>query len=126
MRTFTVILATILCGNGLLMLAAPEYWYYFVPTVPYTGAFNPHFVRDIGCAYLVAGGGFVWLLRNPAARPAAMAGALFLLLHALIHVWDGFAGRQSIEHLIEDIPGVFILPGLALYLAWPRPKYGAA
>ena len=35
--------------NGVLMLLAPEAWYHAVPTVPGTGPFNPHFVRDIGC-----------------------------------------------------------------------------
>jgi hypothetical protein len=44
-----------LVANGLTMLAVPDAWYGLVPGVPQTGPFNPHFVRDIGAAYLVAG-----------------------------------------------------------------------
>ncbi len=118
----TLLLALILAANGLLMLAAPEYWYHLIPTVPGTGPFNPHFVRDIGCAYLVSGGAFLWLLRDAQARSAAQLAAIFLTLHALLHVWDGFAGRESLEHLISDIPGVFVLPALALWLSCTRPR----
>jgi hypothetical protein len=115
-----LLLALILTGNGLLMLVLPEPWYHLIPGVPDTGPFNPHFVRDIGCAYLVCGGAFLWLARDAAARPAAWIVAIFLTLHALTHVWDGLAGRETIEHLLADIPGVFLLPALALWLTWPR------
>ena len=50
-----------LAANGLTMLAFPDAWYDLVPGVPQTGPFNPHFVRDIGAAYLVAGATLVWL-----------------------------------------------------------------
>lgn len=120
MRSATLILAAVLAANGLLMFAAPEFWYHLIPTVPYTGPFNPHFVRDIGCGYLVCGAAYFWLWRDASARPAALIAALFLLLHAITHIWDGIAGRESIEHLIADIPGVFALPALAWWLAWPR------
>lgn len=118
----TLLLALILAANGLLMLAVPEYWYRLIPNVPDTGPFNPHFVRDIGCAYLVSGGAFLWLARDAQARSAAQIAAIFLTLHALTHVWDGLAGRESLEHLIRDIPGVFVLPALALWLSWTRPR----
>lgn len=120
-KSITVLLALILAGNGLLMLAVPETWYHLIPTVPFTGPFNSHFVRDIGCAYLVCGLAFFWLLRDAQARPAAVIASVFLLLHALTHIWDGIAGRETIEHLISDIPAVFVLPALALWLSfWPR------
>jgi hypothetical protein len=41
-----------LVANGVMMLAAAAGWYGAVPGVPDTGPFNPHFVRDIGAAYL--------------------------------------------------------------------------
>ncbi|MGH8504846.1 MAG: hypothetical protein ACRETM_02645 [Stenotrophobium sp.] len=118
----TLLLALILAANGLLMLAAPEYWYQLIPGVPDTGPFNPHFVRDIGCAYLVSGGAFLWLLRDARARSAAQLAAIFLTLHALTHVWDGLAGRETLDHLIDDIPGVFVLPALALWLSWTQAR----
>lgn len=119
-KSLTLVLVLILTGNGLLMLAAPEYWYHLIPTVPFTGPFNEHFVRDIGCAYLVCGLAFAWLLRNPLRWPAAAIASLFLVLHALTHLWDGIAGRESIEHLISDIPAVFLLPAAAVWLSRPQ------
>ena len=117
-NALTLLLAVILAANGLLMLFVPEPWYQLIPGVSSTGPFNPHFVRDIGCAYLVCGGAFLWMARDARAQPAAFVAAIFLLLHALTHVWDGIAGRESIEHLIADIPGVFLLPALALRLSF--------
>ena len=119
-KSLTLLLIVILAGNGLLMLAAPGYWYHLIPTVPFTGPFNEHFVRDIGCAYLACGLAFAWLLRNPARWPAAAIASLFLILHALTHVWDGLAGRESLAHLLSDIPAVFLIPLLAAGLSWPR------
>ncbi len=39
--------------NGLWMLAYPLRWYKAVPGVTGTGPPNLHFIRDIGCAYVV-------------------------------------------------------------------------
>ena len=49
-----------LLANGLTMLANPDAWYGLLPGVVQTGPFNPHFVRDIGAAYLVTGATFLW------------------------------------------------------------------
>lgn len=124
MRTaVTWFLAVALAGNGLFMLAAPEAWYHFIPTVPFTGAFNPHFVRDIGCAYLVCGGAMAWLIRDPLrGGAAALLAAVFQSMHAGTHLWDLAAGRAELIHVIEDIPAVFVLPALMLWVAWPRPQ----
>ena len=59
-----------LIANGLTMLAVPPAWYDLVPGVPQTGPLNPHFVRDIGAAYLVAGATLVWFAIDHAARPS--------------------------------------------------------
>ena len=108
-----------LIANGLTMLAVPEAWYALVPGVPQTGPLNPHFVRDIGAAYLVAGGTLVWFAIDRAARPAALAGAAFLAIHAAIHVWDAAAGREHAHQLLADLPAVFLPPALAIWIAWP-------
>ena len=60
-----LLLALILAANGLAMLAAPQFWYHTTPGVTGTGQLNLHFVRDIGCAYLVAAGAFAWQWRDP-------------------------------------------------------------
>src|SRR6266576_1751231 len=44
-----------LAANGLLMLLDPAGWYALAPGVPETGPLNLHFVRDIGCAYILTG-----------------------------------------------------------------------
>ena len=43
------------CLNGLMMLLAGAAWYASVPGVSETGPYNPHFIQDIGAAFLVAG-----------------------------------------------------------------------
>lgn len=110
-----------LVANGLTMLAVPDAWYDLVPGVSQTGPLNLHFVRDIGAAYLVAGGTLVWFAVDRAARPAALAGAAFLAIHALIHLWDGVAGREHAHQLLIDLPTVFLPPALAIWIAW-SPK----
>jgi hypothetical protein len=116
-----------LVGNGVFMLALPAIWYGIVPGVADTGPFNPHFVRDIGCAYLVAGGGLLWFCLDPRARPAALTGAAFLSLHALVHVWDAMAGRESLTQLLIDtapvlVPGLLIIKIARPGSAFPKEK----
>ena len=115
-----LILGSLLAVNGLVMLAAPADWYGLVPGVIDTGPFNPHFVRDIGCAYIAAGAALAWLFGRPAAWPAALAGAGFLVLHGLVHLWDMAAGRESLHHLPGDLVAIYAAAALAMWLAWPR------
>jgi uncharacterized protein YjeT (DUF2065 family) len=112
-RRLVLALALALIVNGIIMLALPAWWYGLVPGVADTGPFNPHFVRDIGAAYVAACGGLAWFLLEPRARPAALVGCAFLSLHALIHLWDWAAGRESLSHLLVDVPTV-IVPGLLI------------
>jgi hypothetical protein len=115
----SVILGIGLALNALLMLAAPAAWYAAVPGVTQTGPFNPHFVRDIGAAYLVAGAALCGFAASPKARPAALAGAAFLTLHALIHLWDAAAGREHAHQLLIDLAAVFLPSVLAIWVALP-------
>ena len=56
MRRILAALAAILgVLNGLAMLFAGRRWYETLPGVIETGPYNPHFVQDIGAAFLVAG-----------------------------------------------------------------------
>ena len=64
-----------LLGNGLFMLVAPTRWYYFVPGVTDPGAFNQHFVRDIGIIQAFLGGAFVIGMVRPALRVDLWAAA---------------------------------------------------
>ncbi|HZW13674.1 MAG TPA: hypothetical protein VFF81_10850 [Noviherbaspirillum sp.] len=116
----TLTLGMLLAANGACMLFLPAPWYAHMPGVTATGPLNAHFIRDIGAAYLVAGGGLIWLWRNPHAWPAALSGSAFLMLHALVHIGEAVVGTFDWKHLVRDLPGVFFVPLLASWLAWPR------
>jgi hypothetical protein len=107
-----------LAANGLTMLAVPASWYAMVPGVVDTGPFNPHFVRDIGAAYVVCGAALVAFAMRPEARSAAQAGAAFLALHAALHLWDAASGREHAHQLLLDIPTIFFPPILGLWIVW--------
>jgi hypothetical protein len=124
MRTvFAYFLGFGLVANGVVMLAIPEAWYAAMPGVTGTGPFNSHFVRDIGAAYLVAGAASLRFAKHPGSRAAAQAGAAFLTLHALVHVWDTVAGREHAHQLFIDIPTVLLPPVLALWIVRPGRRF---
>lgn len=123
LRTIGAALALVLAGNGAAMLAAPLDWYGAVPGVTATGPFNPHFVRDIGAAYLVAGAGVGWFAWRPREGwPALAAATAFLILHAAIHVYDATCGTRPLQDMLRDLAGVYLTAALALFLALARPK----
>lgn len=105
--------------NAIWMLLNPLGWYAAIPGVTGTGPANVHFIRDIGCAFLATALSLIWLAISPRlAWPAAMIGGGFLVLHALVHVWDAMAGREHAHQLLGELLPVF-LPGiLAVWLAW--------
>ena len=105
-------------ANALWMLAGPMHWYTDLPAaVPDTGPFNPHFVRDIGCAFLTVGVALVWAAFERAHRaPLVAISALFLTAHALLHVYDTATGALDHTHWWLDLPGVY-LPSLLLVAA---------
>jgi hypothetical protein len=114
-------------ANALWMLAGPMHWYRELPAaVPDTGPFNPHFVRDIGCAFLAVGIAQVWAAFSPGWRyPLVTVSALFLVGHALLHVYDTAVGNLPHSHWWLDLPGVY-LPAVVLAAAAfaARPSRG--
>lgn len=123
-RWIAIALAVLLGGNALFMLAAPLSWYDAVPGVTATGAYNPHFIRDIGMAYLVVTLGLGWFAWRPVQGwPALVCAAAFQLLHAAIHVGDGACGASPLNDFIRDFPGVFLPALLTAWIAWrSRPQ----
>ena len=101
--------------NALWMLADPLRWYHDLPAgVPDTGPFNPHFVRDIGVAFLAVGVGQVWAAFRPAWRaPLVGVAAIFAVGHAVLHVYDTARGAVPSDHWWLDLPGVY-LPALVI------------
>jgi len=105
-------------ANAVWMLVGPMHWYTDLPAaVPHTGPFNPHFVRDIGCAFLTVGVALVWAaMRAELRRPLVSIAALFMGAHALLHVYDTSTGNLDTHHWWLDFPGVY-LPAIILAYA---------
>ena len=124
LRALAIVLALILGLNGLFMLFAPFAWYNTVPGVPSTGAFNPHFVRDIGVAYLTATLGLGWFIARPRQGwPALVASAAFLMAHAAIHVFDASCSSSALADVIRDVPGVYLTAlATAAIAGFGRPR----
>jgi hypothetical protein len=120
MRRFLASALGLLLGaNALWMLAAPLHWYAQIPGAAEIGPANSHFIRDIGCAYLMAALALFWFAAAPRrAWPALLAGGTFLFLHALIHVWDTLAGREHSHRLLTEIPTVILPAFIVLWLGW--------
>ncbi len=120
-RALSALLAATMGANGLVMLLAGPWWYGAVPGVTSTGPFNPHFVMDIGAAYLVVGVAFAWLAASGSvmARGAAVAAALFLCLHGAIHLTHAIGNPSGVSDLIRDFPGVLLPALIAASVAWP-------
>ena len=81
-----------------------------MPGVTATGPYNPHFVRDIGAAYLVtaAGPGVVRLASRAKAGRRWSRAAAFLTLHAAIHVFDAACGTKPLADVLRDFAGVYL------------------
>lgn len=96
-------------GNAAWMLVDPLLWYHELPAeVPDFGPFNPHFVRDIGCAFATVGVALVWAALSPRRRFALVAvAAFFYAAHAVLHVFDTLRAAVEPEHWWLDLPGVY-------------------
>jgi len=116
-RLIAAILAVANVANGLMMLVAGPLWYQSVPGAAETGPFNPHFVQDIGAAFLVSGLALAIRAWLPVYWPAAVAGAGFLAAHGLIHLAAIVAGHD--HHAAFDFVAVVLPSAIALYSAFP-------
>lgn len=108
-----------LSANGIFMLVAPLTWYELVPGVTDTGFFNQHFVRDIGIIQLFLGAAFILGLLRAERRIGLWAAAtLWLIAHALFHLWEVAAGICAPSAIPRDFPAVTLpaLIGIALTL----------
>ena len=89
------------------MLVAPLVWYEFVPGVTDTGFFNQHFIRDIGMIQLFLGVAFGIGMIRPERRIGLWAAAtLWLIAHAVFHLWEVAVGISSPSVILRDFPAV--------------------
>jgi len=116
-RWIAAILGAFNTANGLAMLFVGSAWWTSVPGVPETGPFNPHFVQDVGAAFLVAGLALGTRAWRPPYWPAAVAGSAFLAVHAVIHLVMIASGHD--HHIGADILTVILPAALAVYSAFP-------
>ena len=117
-RSIAAIFAVLSVLNGGTMLFAGPFWYASVPGASETGPYNPHFVQDIGAAFLVAGLALAARVWRPVYWPAAVAGASFMAAHALIHLAAIMAGHD--HHVGFDLMTIVLPSALALYSAFPN------
>ena len=119
-RVVAAVLGIVLGANALAMLFVGPMWYATVPGVTGTGPYNAHFVKDIGAAYLIVAAGLACSAVRPRIAASAMiAGAGFLIVHALIHVVDELSGPNPLAEFTRDFAGVFLPAILAAWIAWP-------
>jgi hypothetical protein len=114
--------------NGFFMLIAPQVWYEFVPGVTDTGFFNQHFIRDIGIIQLFLGLAFGIGMFRPDRRIGLWAAAtLWLIAHALFHLWEVAVGICSPSVILRDFPAVS-LPAIigAILTLWAIRQSRAA
>ena len=117
-----IIAITTLANGGFMVLAA-ERWWASVPGVDETGAFNAHFVHDVGAAYLAAGLGLAWFAARLREKAGALIALVFLCLHALFHLLEFTEGHGGGAAAILGV----IVPAViaALAVLWPGSKIHA-
>jgi len=120
------LLGVFLLANGIYMLVAPESWYWTVTGVADRGAFNQHFIRDIGIVYALTSVGLIIGGFSPGQRFAYwLPPFLWLGGHALFHIWEVIVGVCGPEALIEDFVGVTmpaIIVAVMIWFARNEPK----
>lgn len=105
--------------NGVVMLVAPHPWYGAVPGVTETGPFNPHFVRDIGAAYIACAVGLGWWAARRGGRVGAVLPvATFLGIHMLVHLVESLSGHHAASDIGRDFVGVYLPALIAIWIAW--------
>jgi len=107
-----LILGLVMVVNATWQLVAPQGWYWAIPGVPDRGPFNQHFVRDLGIIYALSGAGLIMGALRPQQRFGYWwAPTVWLVVHALLHLWEVLVGISDHHSLIEDFTGV-TLPAL--------------
>jgi hypothetical protein len=93
--------------NGIFMIVDPKTWYEAVPGVIATGFYNQHFIRDIGIVQLFLGIAFIVGWFQPTERLVLWGVAtLWLIAHAIFHVWEVVVGICGPSALVRDFAAV--------------------
>jgi hypothetical protein len=104
-------------ANGLAMLVAPGVWFARTPGAAETGPFNPHFIADVGFAFLAGGLAFLAFAWRPKLKFAALGASGFLVFHALLHL-AGLAQGHT-HHLAVELAAIALPAAVGLFITWP-------
>ena len=116
-----------LIGVAALMLVSPATWYENHPGVADHGPLNAHFVRDIGCANLVAGAAIVLAIVMADKSRTLLAGATaFLSLHAAIHLGEWLFGHGHSPATIGEAATVYLPVLVSVWLVTAAPGLARA
>lgn len=116
-RALAALLGIFHTANGLYMLAAPHAWFAAAPGAADTGPFNPHFIADVGFAFLAGGLAFLGFAWRPRLKLAALGASGFLIFHALLHL-AGLAQGHT-HHLGAEIGAIAFPAFLGLAITLP-------
>lgn len=124
-RTIAALLGLGLLPVAAVMLVAPAFWYELFPGVLESGPLNHHFVRDLGCAFLAAGGALFYAAAKPRnAHSLVAAAAALLVLHAIVHLAEGaladHAGWRVVDLATVYLPAIL---AMACMIRWPRHNH---
>lgn len=117
-RIIAIGVGLMMAANGIFMFVQPATWYAAIPGVPDTGPLNDHFVRDIGLAYLVAGGALVWSEFGGTWR-ASLLGCLFIALHSALHVGETLEGHHR-DVIVNELLAVHLPAVLSIFVAFAQ------
>ncbi|MBX3506177.1 MAG: hypothetical protein KF895_11920 [Parvibaculum sp.] len=127
-RLLCALLAAFAAANGARMALDPLGWFASMPELALTGAANPHFIRDVGTAYLASAAGLALAAFRPAAGfGALLVAAIFMAGHGIGHLLDiagGCAARPggtALDWFGVIVPGA-ITAALCLWSLRFRPS----
>lgn len=103
-------------ASGAWMLMNPLHWYENFPgRIPDFGPLNEHFVRDLGCIFVVLGVvSFKSVLDSSSRKHTLFILQAWFSSHAVIHLFDTLRGLVAFEHLYMDVPLCYLPPILVV------------
>ena len=106
---------------GGQMLITPMGWYEATPGVSETGPFNPHFIRDVGIAFIAGAFALGYGLLKPLyRRPLFLVALIFFGGHAIMHAVEMLHGHAH-DGVVGEMIAI-ILPAIIMTIVLFRTK----
>ncbi|CAF1599768.1 unnamed protein product [Rotaria magnacalcarata] len=112
-----LIIAALNILHSLWVIIAPVHWYHNLPAgVPEFGPVNVHFIRDLGCVFLLLGVGLVFAaFKVPYRLPLFTMNTAFYILHMFVHIHEVVSGRIRLGMFWVDLPAVYF-PAIIFFI----------